>query len=356
MSLTPNHRKRLDDLFNANSRVSTAISSSLSLPSSFRQSTEINIEGSKNGKHQQTETRTLGSSAMSASSSSSSASSSSSLSSTSIKSMSDAYIRSKTKGVTRNSGYLMEQDIDALTAQTGYSRRELYSKFVQFKALTALSESALGVDRRTFRDHIPALAIEDESFANRVFDLLDVDCTGNLDWQKFLTALSALDRGSRALRIEFIFKCADRDNSGTLTRDQLYEFIAKSLRRTALATFTNTHTHNLHQSLSPTTTMGGTTIAAGDVKNEDDLVRDFSYRFFNEVDKKGEGVITLQQAVEYVSQHSEIDDVSSIFGRAMVTGARSEVTSLLQESQRMKQEEMAKQMGSTLTRPQSFSL
>jgi Ca2+-binding EF-hand superfamily protein len=206
----------------------------------------------------------------------------------------------------------MEQDIDALTAQTGYSRRELYSKFVQFKALTALSESALGVDRRTFRDHIPALAIEDESFANRVFDLLDVDCTGNLDWQKFLTALSALDRGSRALRIEFIFKCADRDNSGTLTRDQLYEFIAKSLIRTALASFTNTHTHNLHQSLSPTTTMGGTTIAAGDVKNEDDLVRDFSYRFFNEVDKKGEGVITLQQAVEYVSQHSEIDDVSSI--------------------------------------------
>ena len=289
--------------------------------------------------------------------------------------MSDAYIRSKTKGVTRNSGYLMEQDIDALSAQTGYSRRELYSKFVQFKALTALSESALGVDRRTFRDHIPALAIEDESFANRVFDLLDVDCTGFLDWQKFLTALSALDRGSRALRIEFIFKCADKENSGMLTRDQLYEFIAKSLRRTALATFTNTHNHNLHHSLSPpahhhghsgggggdatTTTLGGgggTTIAAGDVKNEDDLVRDFSYRFFNEVDKKGEGVITLEQTVAYVSQHSEIDDVSSIFGRAMITGARSEIPSLLQESQRMKQEEMAKQMGSTLARPQSFTL
>jgi Ca2+-binding EF-hand superfamily protein len=81
------------------------------------------------------------------------------------------------------------------------------------------------------------LAIEDECFANRVFDLLDIDCTGYLDWEKFLTALSALDRGSRALRVEFIFKCADKSNTGVLSRDQLYEFIATSLRRTAIFSF-----------------------------------------------------------------------------------------------------------------------
>jgi hypothetical protein len=237
---------------------------------------------------------------------------------------------------------------------------------VQFKALATLSENSLGVDRHTFRDHIPALAIEDESFANRVFDLLDVDCTGYLDWEKFLTAMSALDRGSRSLRIEFIFKCADKSGTGVLTRDQLYEFIAKSLRRTALATISNSHssTHHHHHHHHHHHGGGGgggdapahpvaaaTTIPAGDVKNEDDLVRDFSYRFFNAVDTKGEGTITLAQTLEYVSQHSEIDDVSSIFGRAMITGTRSELPSLLKESQRLKQEEMAQQLGSTMTRP-----
>jgi hypothetical protein len=375
-SLSSGHRKRLDELFNPSSRVSSAINTSLSLSGSIRRNSTENTSGvtstSISADHRRLSASAAGttqasadptSSSSSFSSSSSSAISSSSLSSTSVKTMSDAYIRSKTKQVTRHSGFLMEQDIDALSAQTGYSRRELYSKFVQFKALATLSESSLGVDRHTFRDHIPALAIEDESFANRVFDLLDVDCTGYLDWEKFLTAMSALDRGSRSLRIEFIFKCADKSGTGVLTRDQLYEFIAKSLRRTALATISNSHssTHHHHHHHHHHHGGGGdapahpvaaaTTIPAGDVKNEDDLVRDFSYRFFNAVDTKGEGTITLAQTLEYVSQHSEIDDVSSIFGRAMITGTRSELPSLLKESQRLKQEEMAQQLGSTMTRP-----
>jgi hypothetical protein len=375
-SLSSGHRKRLDELFNPSSRVSSAINTSLSLSGSIRRNSTENTSGvtstSISADHRRLSASAAGttqasadptSSSSSFSSSSSSAISSSSLSSTSVKTMSDAYIRSKTKQVTRHSGFLMEQDIDALSAQTGYSRRELYSKFVQFKALATLSESSLGVDRHTFRDHIPALAIEDESFANRVFDLLDVDCTGYLDWEKFLTAMSALDRGSRSLRIEFIFKCADKSGTGVLTRDQLYEFIAKSLRRTALATISNSHssTHHHHHHHHHHHGGGGDapahpvaaaiTIPAGDVKNEDDLVRDFSYRFFNAVDTKGEGTITLAQTLEYVSQHSEIDDVSSIFGRAMITGTRSELPSLLKESQRLKQEEMAQQLGSTMTRP-----
>jgi Ca2+-binding EF-hand superfamily protein len=379
-SLSTGHRKRLDELFNPSSRVSSAINTSLSLSGSIRRNSTENTSGVTStsisaDQHRRLSASAAGttqasadptSSSFSFSSSSSSAVSSSSLSSTSVKTMSDAYIRSKTKQVTRHSGFLMEQDIDALSAQTGYSRRELYSKFVQFKALATLSESSLGVDRHTFRDHIPALAIEDESFANRVFDLLDVDCTGYLDWEKFLTAMSALDRGSRSLRIEFIFKCADKSGTGVLTRDQLYEFIAKSLRRTALATISNSHssTHHHHHHHHHHHGGGGgggdapahpvaaaTAIPASDVKNEDDLVRDFSYRFFNAVDTKGEGTITLAQTLEYVSQHSEIDDVSSIFGRAMITGTRSELPSLLKESQRLKQEEMAQQLGSTMTRP-----
>ena len=225
--MDPARKKRLDDLFNANVRVSTALASSLSISGTLHQNS---LEYSTDRRRS---TSSLSNTALNTAqssrgtsvppSSSSSSSSSSPLLSSSVKTMTDAYIRSKTLAVTRNSGFLIEQDIDALSAQTGYSRKELYGKFVQFKALSALSKSPLGVDRQVFRAHIPVLAIEDESFANRVFDLLDVDCTGYLDWEKFLTALSALDRGSRALRMEFIFKCADKSGTGLLTRDQLYE-------------------------------------------------------------------------------------------------------------------------------------
>ena len=96
----------------------------------------------------------------------------------------DLRLRRLTAAVSKQQGFLMERDIEALSAQTGYSRPELYARFVRFKALCALGGTPTGVNRATFRRHAPFLAVEDELFVSRVFDLRDGDGAQLLDWDK----------------------------------------------------------------------------------------------------------------------------------------------------------------------------
>jgi hypothetical protein len=70
-------------------------------------------------------------------------------------------------------GYLSDIDIDKLLRQTNYSRRELYVLFGRFKSLCAMSGSPLGIDKQTFKQGIARLAVEDELFVNRVFEMVD---------------------------------------------------------------------------------------------------------------------------------------------------------------------------------------
>jgi hypothetical protein len=205
-----------------------------------------------------------------------------------------ARMPAKVAAVVRNFGYLMERDLDALVATTGYSRKQLYMMFTQFKALCALTPDASGsgIDRATFRAHVPSLCVEDDMFVNRVFDLLDADGSQVLEWDEYLTAMAALERGSRELRTEFVFKCYDREGKGALSAEQLYDFFVASLHLPP---------HDLSDDAA-------------------DILRDFSGRVFKAVDVSNSGLISLAEALAYVHKHGELDDVASIFGRCMVSG------------------------------------
>ena len=231
-------------------------------------------------------------------------------------------LRKMTSAVTKQHGFLMERDIDALSLQTGYSREELYTRFIRFKALCALGGTPAGVDRATFRRHVPSLAIEDELFVGRVFDLLDADGAQLLDWEKYLLAMSALDaeRGasSRALRTEFLFKVVDSEGSGAITADMLFDSIAASLRLDAAA--------GGGAGAAPAGAPSSLTAEA------EAILRDFSGRFVSDIDAARAGAVTLPQVLEYVAAHDEIADVSAVFGRSMVLGGRSDTGALLRES------------------------
>jgi len=244
----------------------------------------------------------------------------------------DLRLRRLTAAVSKQQGFLMERDIEALSAQTGYSRPELYARFIRFKALCALGGTPTGVNRATFRRHVPFLAVEDELFVSRVFDLLDGDGAQLLDWDKYLLCMSALDAEvgatSRQLRTEFLFKVVDREGSGSITVDKLFESIAASLRLDAAS--------GRSAAAAPPGAPSALTAEA------EAILRDFSGRFFRELDAAGAGSVTLPQVQQYVAAHDEIADVGSVFGRAMVLGMRGDTGTLLREAEaRQKAKEAA---------------
>lgn len=77
------------------------------------------------------------------------------------------------KRISKIHGFLSQRDIKALLKQTNYSRREMYVLYVRFKALCSMSPFSHGIDKQTFKTGVARLAVEDDLFVDRVFDLVD---------------------------------------------------------------------------------------------------------------------------------------------------------------------------------------
>jgi EF-hand domain pair len=131
------------------------------------------------------------------------------------------------RDVVKAQGYLFNQSINDLCRDTGFSRRDLYRMFSTFKALCALSNSPTGIgtevvvagenvrlacfsrdrpDKDTLGRCIPVLGVEDEEFVSRVFTVLDFDGSGEIEWDEFIEAMAAMEKGSREKRAEFLFR------------------------------------------------------------------------------------------------------------------------------------------------------
>lgn len=118
-------------------------------------------------------------------------------------------------------GFLSQKNIRALLKQTNYNRRELYVIYVRFKALCALSPTPHGIDAQTFKRGVARLAVEDDKFVGRVFSLVDSDGSGQIEWEEFLSAMSALEKGDLEAKCRFFFQIYDADADGLLSRRDL---------------------------------------------------------------------------------------------------------------------------------------
>lgn len=85
-----------------------------------------------------------------------------------------------------------------------------------------------GIDKNTFKTGISRLAIEDDMFVDRVFDLVDQDGSGQIEWDEFLTALSALEKGSNDLKAKFCLQIYDLDGDGLVSRSDLSQMFLSS--------------------------------------------------------------------------------------------------------------------------------
>lgn len=88
---------------------------------------------------------------------------------------------------------LLSQNIPMLQNTTGFSRQDLYSFFILFKALCQITSQRYvqekkevnGIDFQTFKDGIFQISVQSDELARRIFFKIDRSCEGVLDWGEF---------------------------------------------------------------------------------------------------------------------------------------------------------------------------
>ena len=71
-----------------------------------------------------------------------------------------------------------------LLQETSMTRTELFRLFNRFKALCQISGTPGSIDKKTFKEGVSSLAFEDDTFVDRIFQLLDDDGGGTIDWDE----------------------------------------------------------------------------------------------------------------------------------------------------------------------------
>jgi Ca2+-binding EF-hand superfamily protein len=177
-----------------------------------------------------------------------------------------------------------------LMKETGYSRRELYAMFMQFKALVAMSRSVEGIDREVFLDGVPMLALEDRAFAERVFELLDEDGSGIIEWEEYLTALTKLRHGTAATKASFLFDVYDNDGGGTIDHDEMLHYFLASLR------------------VDPSTVS----------EYFLDTCKFFVNKVLQDIDSEHHDQLDRSKIVRFLQKHPEVTRVGGLFGRSNI--------------------------------------
>lgn len=185
-------------------------------------------------------------------------------------------------------GFLSQMNIKKLLRKTNYNRRELYVMYVRFKALCAMSPSPLGIDYATFKRGVARLSVEDDLFVKRVYKLIDEDQSDSIEWNEFLTVMSALEKGNRKSQISFFFKIYDLDEDGVISRQDLSQmFLSSSM--------------------------------LGNDETTKDLCDAFVRRVFKVVTgNENSAKLTEQDVNKYLTGEGANEDVWDLFGRSML--------------------------------------
>ena len=108
--------------------------------------------------------------------------------------------------ISRRHGFLCDRDLAGTLESSRFTRRGLFALWVRFKAMCALSGGTEGISRDVFKRGVSRLAIEDDLFVSSVFALVDEDGSGTIEWDEFLLAMNALERGDVETKCRFFFQ------------------------------------------------------------------------------------------------------------------------------------------------------
>ena len=244
--------------------------------------------------------------------------------------------------VSRRLGFALDQDLAAMPSAANYSQRDLYALWLRFKALCGLSGRADGVSKEVFRRGVLRLTVEDDLFVSRVYDLVDEDGSGVIEWSEFLFALDALESGSLHTKCRFFMQTYDLDGDGAVSREDLRRmFTSSSLllhdkeekkRRRANELLSLAHGFfrpsdrpRLLQFKRDVLSLVESLPEDEDAEEADanrtarDVVDTFVGKVFARLGKtKEDEVITMDELVAFIQTLDTGEDVWDVFGRSML--------------------------------------
>jgi len=184
-----------------------------------------------------------------------------------------------------------------LLQTTNMTRAEIYRLFNRFKALCQLSGTPGSIGKTTFKEGVSSLFFEDDAFVDRVFNLLDADGSGSVEWDEFVGAVNALETGTPHDKLHFCFRVYDRDNSDSIERCELQEMFTAMLLRT------------------PGTEAGEEEEISVDMQ---ELIDDFVNGIFDAFDIDRSDSLEFAEVLGVV-QRKRINDVWEVFGRTLIS-------------------------------------
>ena len=227
--------------------------------------------------------------------------------------------------VSRLHGFLSLRSIPLLILQSNYSRHELFAIFLRFKSLCCLSPQSGpgGIDARTFQRGVVRLSVEDDRFVHRVFALVDTDQSNSIEWEEFLVAMAALEKGSAEIKAKFACQVYDLDGDGYIGRQDLTTmFQASSMLK---AGSRNRHRkEGGEEAKERGEEEGNRGEGEGEEEEEEEdslsdaVIAMFVSKVFETFGCAESGLIAFEDVLQHIKSQQITCDVWDLFGRSML--------------------------------------
>ena len=211
--------------------------------------------------------------------------------------------------VSRLHGFLSHRDIPQLIRQTNYTRQELFAMFLRFKSLCCLSPESgpEGIDAATFQRGVVRLSVEDSSFVSRVFALVDTDNSNSIEWDEFLCAVTALEKGSAEIKAKFACQVYDLDGDGFIGKADL------------TAMFTASSMLKAGEAVAGASAAAATAAGESDDSLSDAVIAMFVAKVFESLGCAESGLIAFEDVLRHIKSSAQQHDVWDLLGRSMLT-------------------------------------
>jgi Ca2+-binding EF-hand superfamily protein len=140
----------------------------------------------------------------------------------------------------KNAVRMVESNIPMMEADLGFSRFELFSFFVLFKALSVVSSQVRQPDGdfitdgclyEIWRRGVGRLSTMSDNLAYKIYIKIDESMEGILDWREFLKGMQLLNAQTKIDMIDLFLKLADSRRTGFLSFEELRELAQLTLLR-----------------------------------------------------------------------------------------------------------------------------